>query len=415
MEERRSFVLTRAKKARLINERGALSRLSAGTLLALIAAALFFVLPMGSHAQSSSQSVQQDGRPRRAEQSTPPSQSPTLAKPAPTPTASATPPQIKEQGQEIGDDDVVKIETNLVNLNVRVVDRSNRPINNVRQDEFRVYENGVLQPIQFFSKEEVPISYGLAVDTSYSLNTQLKTVVEAAQTIVDGNKPGDETFVETFVDRDKVEIMRDFTSDKEGIKDALDELYSQAGQTAVVDGVYLAAEHVAGYKKGNDLSDRRRRALIVVTDGEDRESYYKPEQLFARLREEGVQIYVIGFVNELDKEGGLIHKSPREKAVNLINRMATESGGRAFFPNSLAELPGIAQEISRDLRTQYVIGYNPTNKARDGSYRAIRVAVADDRGRDKRIALTRTGYYAPRNGAPVNSPARPATTRRINP
>ena len=89
--------------------------------------------------------------------------------------------------------------------------------------------------------------------------------------------------------------------------DGLDSLYVEGGQTAIIDAVYLTAEHVAEYKKGND-NDRRRRALIVITDGEDRSSFYSQEKLFARLREEDVQIYVIGFVNELDKEGGLIRK-----------------------------------------------------------------------------------------------------------
>jgi len=91
--------------------------------------------------------------------------------------------------------------------------------------------------------------------------------------------------------------------------DGLDSLYVEGGQTAIIDAVYLSAEHVSEYKKGGD-DDRRRRALIVITDGEDRNSFYKQEKLFSRLREEDVQIYVIGFVNELDKEGGLIRKSP---------------------------------------------------------------------------------------------------------
>ena len=193
--------------------------------------------------------------------------------------------------------------------------------------------------------------------------------------------------------------------------DALDGLYTEGGQTAVIDAVYLSAERLAEYKKGDD-NDRRRRALIVVTDGEDRISFYKQEQLFARLREQDVQIYVIGFVNELDKEGGFIRKSPRERSVNLINKMASETGGRAFFPQSLSELPQIANEIVRDLRTQYILAYNPTNKERDGSFRTIKVAVADAAGRDKRIALTRTGRNAPRGPAPTTrSTPRPPRTR----
>jgi Ca-activated chloride channel family protein len=189
--------------------------------------------------------------------------------------------------------------------------------------------------------------------------------------------------------------------------DGLDSLYVEGGQTAIIDAVYLSAEHVAEYKKGNE-SDRRRRALILITDGEDRNSFYKQDQLFARLREEDVQIYVIGFVNELDKESGLIRKSPRERAVNLINKLASETGGRAFFPTSIADLPQIASEIVRDLRTQYVLSYNPTNKTKDGSYRAIKVAIADAPGQDKRIALTRSGRIAVRTGAP---PPKPPATR----
>jgi len=320
---------------------------------------------------------------------------PPKLKPKPTPT----PPQ------EIDPDTTIEFHTELVTLNIRVIDRNNRPIDNVRQNEFHVFEDGVPQPVFVFSREEVPISYGLAVDTSGSLRTQLTGVIDAAKTIINSNKSADETFLERFISSDKIETLQDFTSSKDLLLDALDNLYVEGGQTAVIDGVYLAAEHVAEYKKGGD-NDRRRRALIVITDGEDRNSYYKETQLFQRLREEDVQIYLIAFINELDKEGGFIRKSPRDKAVNLINKLATESGGRAFFPQSLSELPEIARAIVRDLRTQYVLAYNPTNKTRDGSYRAIRVMVDDGASRDKRIALTRNGRLAPRGGAaPVKTPA----------
>ena len=300
-------------------------------------------------------------------------------KPKPTPT----PPE------EFGEGEVVTVDTELVTLNVRVIDRNNRPIDNVRENEVHVYEDGIEQPMVFFSREEVPISYGLAVDTSGSLRTQLQSVIDAGKSIVNTNKPGDETFLVRFISSDKIITEQDFTSNQDLLIDALDGLYTEGGQTAVIDAVYLSAERLAEYKKGDD-NDRRRRALIVVTDGEDRVSFYKQEQLFARLREQDVQIYVIGFVNELDKEGGFIRKSPRERSVNLINKMASETGGRAFFPQSLSELPQIANEIVRDLRTQYILAYSPTNKERDGSFRTIKVAVADAAGRDKRIALTRS-------------------------
>lgn len=322
---------------------------------------------------------------------------PTLGEPPPVPklkpTPTPTPPPEMDEG------DILRINADLVQLHVRVIDRNNRPINNVTQGEFQVFEDGVKQPIEYFTREEVPISYGLAVDTSGSLRTQLATVLEAGKTIINANRPGDETFLVRFVGRDNTETVQDFTASKEALADALDNMYTEGGQSAVVDAVYLSAEHVAEYKKG-DESDRRRRALIVITDGEDRNSYYNQEQLFARLREEDVQIFVIGFVNELDKEAGLIRKSPRQKAVNLINRLASETGGRAFFPESLSELPQIANEIIRDLRTQYVIAYNPTNKSTDGTFRTIKVTVDQPSGSDKRIALTRNGRLARRDGGP---------------
>jgi Ca-activated chloride channel homolog len=338
-----------------------------------------------------------------APQPTPPGQVvPILAEPPPPPVLRPK-PSPTDESEEIDPESVVKVNTELVTLNVRVIDRNNRPIESVRQDEFRVFEDGQPQPIEFFTREEIPITYGLAVDTSGSLRSQLHSVIDAAKAIISSNKRGDETFLERFISSDKIETLQDFTADKSLLMDGLDNLYIEGGQTAVIDGVYLAAEHVAEYKKG-DPNDRRRRALIVITDGEDRNSYYKQEQLFSRLREEDVQIYVIGFVRELEREAGFIRKSPRDKAVNLINRLASETGGRAFFPESLSELPQIANEIVRDLRTQYVLAYNPTNKTRDGSYRSIKVTVNEGASGDKRIALARNGRVAPKGELAPSKP-----------
>lgn len=367
----------------------------------------------------------QDERPRTAQPAAKPSATPT---PTPVtgdripPTLGAAPPPPKlrptptpDPGEGFDPNDPnnkLIITKDLVTLNVRVIDRNNRPIDNIRQNDIHIFEDGVPQPIEFFTREEVPVTYGLAVDTSGSLRTQLTSVIDAAKTIITSNRKGDEAFLERFISSDKIETLQDFTGSKDLLLDALDNLYVEGGQTAVVDGIYLAAEHVAEYKKAGQ-DDRRRRALIVITDGEDRNSYYKEIQLFQRLREEDVQIYVVGFVSELDKDAGFIRKSPREKAVNLIKKLASDTGGRAFFPQSLSEMPGIANEIVRDLRTQYVVSYNPTNKARDGSYRAIRVSVDEGSSQDKRIALTRSGRVAPREGAGPRTPAaRSAATPR---
>ena len=338
---------------------------------------------------------------------------PTLGEPPPPPPILKPKPTPTPGDEEIDEGSIVRFNTELVTLNVRVIDRNNRPINNVRESDFHVFEDGVVQPIESFTREEVPISYGLAIDTSQSLRSQIQAVIDAGKTIVGSNKPGDETFLVRFISSDQIETLQDFTANKEALNDGLDDLYVAGGQTAIIDAVYLSAEHVAEYKKGDD-SDRRRRALIVITDGEDRSSFYSQEKLFSRLREEDVQIYVIGFVNELDKDGGLIAKSPREKAVKLINKLASETGGRAFFPESISQLPGIADEIVRDMRTQYVLSYNPTNKSRDGSFRAIKVAVDGASSGDKRIALTRNGRLAPKGEpTPAKLPAKGPATKPV--
>jgi Ca-activated chloride channel family protein len=336
---------------------------------------------------------------------------PQLGAPPPAPVLKPKPTPVPDPNSaEIGENDILKINAELVTLHVRVIDRNNHPINRLGKDEFKILEDGVPQPIFAFSEEEVPVIYGLAVDTSGSLRPQFNQVLDAAKTIINSNKKGDETFLERFISSDKIETIQDFTPSKDALMDGLDTLYIEGGQTAVIDGVYLAAEHVADYKKGGD-DDKRRRALIVVTDGEDRASYYQESQLFQTLREEDVQIFVIGFVNELDADKGLIRKSPRDKAVNLLNRLASETGGRAFFPQSISELPQIANEIVRDLRTQYVISYDPTNKAHDGTYRSIKVTVAQPTGNDKRIALTRSGRTA---GAGISAKPAAKTTATPN-
>ena len=213
----------------------------------------------------------------------------------------------------------------------------------------------------------------MAVDTSESIRSQLQSVIDAGKTIINATRQAT-TFLVRFISSDNIETVQDFTANKEQLTDRLDSFYIEGGQTAIM-ARFICRQNTFPNTGKATKTDRRRRALIVITDGEDRNSFYKQEQLFARLREEDVQIFVIGFINELDKEAGFIRKSPREKATTLINKLATETGGRAFFPESLSELPQIATEIVRDLRTQYVLAYNPTNKTPDGSYRAIKVTV----------------------------------------
>jgi len=309
----------------------------------------------------------------------------------PSPTVSPSPKLAPTTTPIPEEDEIIKIDTELVNLNVRVVDRNNRPINNLAQNDFKVYEENVLQPIEFFSKSEVPTNYSMVIDNSGSLRFQLEKVIEASKILVNTNRADDETSIVRFVSSDKIEIVQDFTNNKTDLVEALDNLFVEGGQTAIIDAVYLAAEKVDTYEKTRNPNDKKRRALVLISDGEDRDSFYKEQQLYELLRETDVQIYVIGFIGELSKEGGFVGKSPQGKAKAFLERLALETGGKVYFPSSTNELNTIAQDISSELRTQYSIGYSPTNPAQEGAFKNIKVVVNDGPKKEKRIAITRSG------------------------
>ncbi|MCA1589862.1 MAG: VWA domain-containing protein, partial [Acidobacteria bacterium] len=308
-----------------------------------------------------------------------------------------------------GSDEVIKVETELVNLNVRVIDRNNRPINGIPQSEFKIFEDGAPQRIEFFSTSEVPTNYSMVIDNSGSLRQQIDQIIEASKILVNTNKPQDETSIIRFVSSDKIEILQDFTANKTDLNDALDSLYIEGGQTAIIDAVYLAAQRVTEYEKqAGDREDRKRRALVLISDGADVSSFYTQAQLFDLLRESEVQIYVVGFINDLNKDRGFIRKSEHGKSKTFLEKLAADTGGRAFFPTSTGELNGIAKEIATELRTQYSIGYIPTNDRQDGSFRNIKVAVTDGPNSQKRIAVTRSGRTA--GAIPLTPGAKPAAT-----
>jgi len=358
---------------------------------------LFPVSAFYNFSVASAQTTQNSARPRQTVSPTP--QTAILPNPPLTPTVSPTvspTPDIDDPNE------VIKIETEEVNLNVRVVDRNNRPVNNLRQDEFKVYENNVLQPITSFSKAEVPTNYTLVIDNSGSLRQQLEKVIEAGKILIAANRPDDEASVIRFVSSEKIEILQDFTDNKTELNDALENLFIEGGKTAIIDAVYLAAERTDSYEKSRNPNDKKRRALILVSDGEDRDSFYKEQQLYELLRESDVQIYVIGFVGDLDKQGGFISKSPQGKAKAFLERLATETGGKVYFPNSVNELTSIAQDISSELRTQYLVSYSPTDKVQNNAYRNLKVVVADSPKKEKRIAITRSGII--RSGDDAGKP-----------
>lgn len=301
-------------------------------------------------------------------------------------------------------DETIRVETNLVNLHVRVVDELNRPLRDVRREEFSVFEDGVAQEIAFFSREEVPLTYGLIIANTSFAQAQLGMFIGMSKTIIESNRAGDETFLARFRPERRASIEWRFTPDKAALFSALDELHTETRATALYDSIYLSAAHIG--QQSDDTRTRgsrlpRRRALILVTDGSDRGSRYKQAELFEQLRAEDVQLYIVGFVKETDATAATATNKRAGAPLQpraLLEQLARETGGRVFFPRDITELPRIAQEITRDLRTQYTIGYNPTNKARDDTFRRVRVALAPGKSEEqqRRRVVVREGYKATR-------------------
>jgi Ca-activated chloride channel family protein len=319
-----------------------------------------------------------------ADEKTAVSQTSSPANPVVTQTSFPTKPPVEEE-------EVVKIETEEVSLNVRVVDTNNRTVKNLKQSDFKIYEDGVLQPISSLNTTEIPMLNALVIDNSRSLRSQLANIIEAGKTIIGTNRPKDESAVIRFVSSDKIEIVQDFTSKKNLLNNGLNNLFVEGGQTAIIDAVYMAARKIGQYQNSAQKDDTRLRALIVVSDGDDRGSSHNEEELFKLLRESQVQIYAIGFVDNLINAPDAGGVNRWEKAKTFLNRLTQETGGKVYFPNSVNELPQIAADISGELHTQYLVSYIPTNDSRDGAFRKIKVLVNEDANKEKRIAITRTG------------------------
>jgi Ca-activated chloride channel family protein len=280
-------------------------------------------------------------------------------------------------------EDRIKIDTDLVNLDVTVIDQNNNPIANLKKEDFTIYEDKVKQTIESVNREEVPVSFGMVIDTSGSMRSKLQSVSDAAGLLIKQMRSDDEAFVASF--KAEAELVQEFTDDRRELEDAVGQLYTSGG-TALLDAIIATADYAQ--EKGK----RRRKALVVISDGYEKNSSSKEKEVMEAIKEDEVQVYLVGFIDE-EEEKSLFGKSPVKKAKDLLSRIAEDSGGRAYFPKDIGEIQAIAAQISKDLRTQYVVSYYPSNDKRDGAFRTIQVDVNGASGR-KLVARARRGYYA---------------------
>ena len=234
------------------------------------------------------------------------------------------------------------------------------------REDVRVFADGVERPVVSFEKEAQPVSYGLVVDNSGSLRSQIGRVVSAAKFVVTQNGPEDEALVLRFVSSDNISVLQTLTDDKAALDKALDSMFIQGGQTAMLDALYVAGEHLTKRAKRDDAPGRRL-ALVLVSDGEDRLSFHKVEEVLKLLKAGGVQVFCVGLTAELEKVATFTRLNKRDRAKDLLQKLADETGGRVFYAEKGGELEAAAGDVVRDMRTRYVVGYTPPEPGAKGS------------------------------------------------
>jgi len=269
---------------------------------------------------------------------------------------------------------VFRTDARLVMLNATVIHPQAGLLTTLPESAFRIYENGVDQKITVFRREDAPISLGLIVDRSPSMTNKREKVVSAALALIRASNPDDEVFVMNFDENSYLD--QDFTSDIIKLERGLRNFESRGG-TAMRDALRLGVEHL------NNRARKEKKVVLVITDGEDNSSIQKLEHLVKVSLQDEVLIYAVGFLAEETPDAA-------RRARRDLDALTKSTGGQAWYPKTVAEMEQIALDIAHEIRNQYVIGYHPSDKTADGTFRRIRVEV-DVPGA---VVRTRAGYYA---------------------
>ncbi|MBZ5631893.1 MAG: VWA domain-containing protein [Acidobacteriia bacterium] len=264
-----------------------------------------------------------------------------------------------------------------VTLHVSVLDKSGKLITNIPKSAFKVYEDNVEQPIKLFRREDVPVSMGILVDNSGSMNDKRARVAAAALALVKASNPDDEVFIVNF--NDDPYLDQSFTHDAKKLEEALSRIDARGG-TAMRNAISGAID----YMKTDAKLDKK--VIVVVTDGNDNSSGETTlEQLLRKVRDSGILVYSIGLLSEEEAREA-------RAAKRALNSLAETSAGAAYYPKDLAEVEKLTPEIAHEIRNQYTIAYSPLNENLDGSFRKIKVELS---GQYKGATVrAKNGYYA---------------------
>jgi Ca-activated chloride channel homolog len=270
----------------------------------------------------------------------------------------------------------------VVNLHVTVMDGRNRYVTDLKEADFAIFEDGVKQELTLFNHEDLPISLALMMDTSASMDEKLGQAQQAAIRFVKTLRPQDVAEVVAFNDR--TNVLSEFTPDHTALEKAI--MRTEAsGPTALHNALYVSLKDLGKQKRAGEL---RRRALVLLSDGEDTASLVQDEQVMELARKLEIAIYAVSLRPNRIQDRNRLSFS---QAAHLLTVLSRDTGGQVYFPNSLSELDSVYDRIAEELRTQYNLGYVSSNRRRDGKWRRIVV-----RTREELQVRHKIGYYAPR-------------------
>ena len=272
----------------------------------------------------------------------------------------------------------------VIGMNVTVTDGSRHYVRDLKREDFQVFEDGRLQQVTFFQKDSLPLALSLLIDTSASMSDTLPIAQEAAVGFVRTLGAADVASIIGF--ETKVQICQAFTSNRPALEGAIRQTVA-SGSTALYNAVYIALKELNKTIRGEPLGESRRRAIVILSDGEDTASVVSVEDVLDLAARSDTVIYAIGLL------GPPAARAQRSQdAEFVLRRMAQQTGGRAFFASDPKELSGVYGEIRAELANQYFLAYESANGRRDGQFRRIAVRVE----RSGLVARARPGYYAPK-------------------
>jgi Ca-activated chloride channel family protein len=268
----------------------------------------------------------------------------------------------------------------LVSLNVTVSEGS-RFVTDLEEGDIEIFEDGIKQQTTFFSKVQQPIALAVLLDTSASMESKLETAQEAATGFARRIRPND--LMEVIAFSGQVSILQGFTGDVAALERAIRQA-TVSGSTSLYNAIYISLKDLKK-ARASQTADIRREAIVVLSDGDDTSSLVAYDEVLELAKRSETAIYAIGLKQP---DGG---RRDFKEAEFVLRQLSQETGGRAFYPGTVAELPKIYELISQELSSQYAIGYVSKNTARNGAWRRLSVRVT----RPGLVGRTRQGYYAP--------------------